>query len=138
MIEVFETAGKILLLGFLVNMPWEVLHSALYTTCYQMPFQKYTRLITTMSFKDGVWMSVFYLISYFLFGEINILNSLPQTTFFFILALSFSFIDEKISLRMKRWEYNEHMPRIGGVGITPFLEIGVTGLVTFFLLFNIF
>jgi len=78
---------------------------------------------------------LFFIISVFIFKNINILENSYQLLFFLILSFSFSFIDEKISLRMKRWEYSEKMPKIFNVGITPLFEIAFTGILTFLCVF---
>lgn len=120
-----------------MNLLWEVNHSVLYATCYKLSLPSYARLITIMSVKDGLWISFFYGISALLFQNIYIVESFSQLLFFIILSLLFSFFDEKISVNLGRWEYRKNMPTILGVGITPLLEIAVTGVATFFLVFLI-
>jgi hypothetical protein len=129
---------KLFFVGFLVNLVWEVNHSVLYSTCYKLSLPQYTRLITIMSAKDGLWISLFYGISATLFQNIYILENFGQLIIFILLSLSFSFFDEKISVKMGRWEYRKAMPVIFGVGLIPLLEIAVTGTFTFFLVFIVF
>jgi len=100
-----------------------------------MPFKKYPSLIVKQSIKDGLWISTFYLITYFLFQSAEILTNKPQLIAFITLALAFSFIDEKVSINLKRWEYSKQMPTIFGVGLTPLLELAVTGVITFLYVF---
>lgn len=128
---------QIFLVSFLINLLWEVIHSQLYTTCLKSSLKKYIPLIIGASLKDGFWISVFFLISVLIFKNVNILINHFQLSFFIFLSLSFSFIDEKISLKMKRWEYSKQMPKIFGVGITPLLEVAVTGILTFLYVFLI-
>jgi len=126
---------QIFLVSSLINLLWEVIHSQLYTTCLQAPLKKFIPLIVGASLKDGFWISSFFLVSIYIFGNVNILTSQFQLLFFIFLALVFAFVDEKVSLRMKRWEYSKQMPKIFGVGICPFLELAVTGTLTFFYVF---
>jgi hypothetical protein len=126
---------QIFLISFLINLLWEVIHSQLYTTCLKAPLKKFIPLIIGASLKDGFWISFFFGISVYIFGNVNILTNLHQLLFFTFLALSFSFIDEKISLKKKRWEYSKQMPKIFGVGITPLLEVAITGIATFLYIF---
>lgn len=72
---------------------------------------------------------------FFVFGEVVIFYSIWQTFLFVVLALVAGFCDEKISLKLGRWEYADTMPRVFGVGVTPFLEFAVTGLLTFAIVF---
>ena len=46
------------------------------------------------------------------------------------------FFDEKISLSLGRWEYASSMPTLLGVGLTPLLELAITGVLTFLCLFD--
>lgn len=126
---------QIFLISFLINLVWEVIHSQLYTTCLKAPLKRFIPLIVGASLKDGFWISLFFGISVYIFGNVNILTNIPQLSFFTFLALIFSFVDEKISLKMKRWEYSKQMPKILGVGITPLLEVAITGILTFLYVF---
>lgn len=128
---------QIFIISSLINLFWEVIHSQLYTTCQKLSLNKYIPLIIKVSLKDGFWISIFYIISFFIFQNTNILLNTNQLILFILLALSFSFIDEKISLKMKRWEYTAEMPTIFKVGITPLLELAVTGTLTFLYIFLI-
>ncbi len=126
---------QIFLISFLLNLLWEVIHSQLYETCLKLPLKKYISLIIGASLKDGFWISLFFIITVFIFGNINILLNPFQLLVFIIVCLAFSFVDEKISLRLKRWEYTNKMPKIFGVGISPLSELAVTGVLTFLYVF---
>ena len=135
MIE-FILLAKIFLVAFFINLLWEVLHSVLYETCLRMKLQNYVPLIVKMSIKDGLWIVFFYIITVLIFKNEIIIQNYLQLLIFSMLALSFSFIDERVSLKMRRWVYTKNMPIFFGVGLTPFLELAITGLLTFFLVFN--
>src|SRR3989344_4036202 len=122
------TFFQIFIIAFLINLLYEVLHSQLYTTCLKMPLKKYIPLITIASVKDGIWISIFFAVSVLIFKNLIILTNYYQILFFIIIALTFAFIDEKISIKYKRWEYSSQMPKIFGVGITPLLELAITGM----------
>jgi len=126
---------EIFLVGFFVNLVWEVLHSTLYTTCHEMPLGKMQRLLVTMSLKDGFFITLFYYITVLIFKSADILSNYYQVGLFLFLALTFSFLDETYSVKKGRWVYSSKMPKIFGVGVTPLLEIAVTGLVSFWLIF---
>ena len=126
---------EIFFISFFINLLWEVIHSQLYITCLKAPLKKFIPLIIGASLKDGFWISSFFLVSVYIFGNVNILLDYYQLLFFTFLALVFSFIDEIISLKMRRWKYSKQMPRIFGVGITPLLELAITGILTFLYVF---
>jgi len=127
------TYQKIIIVSFVLNIFWELIHSRLYATCLAMPRKKYYKVIIWASIKDSFWIFIFYLITAFIFNK-NILNNYGAIFLFSILCLIFSFVDEKISLKLKRWEYSINMPKIFGVGLTPLLELAITGLITFFII----
>ena len=134
-IEIF---ASLWFLGFLINIPWEFLHSRLYTTCRNQTWRENIPLLITMSLKDGFFISLFYVILSFSFGVRDITRAPGALILFIFLALAFSFFDEQISIRKKRWEYAPEMPLVSGVGVTPLFEIAVTGVTTFFILFRVF
>ena len=122
---------KFFLISFLINIIWEFCHCGLYSTCVNWQSKKRILLLTFASFKDALFIVIFYLISIFSSENKNILE-VPLSLFYFIaLSLLFSFIDEKLSIKYKRWEYSLKMPKVFGVGITPLLELAITGTITF-------
>ncbi|MEK7530789.1 MAG: hypothetical protein AAB573_02880 [Patescibacteria group bacterium] len=100
---------------FLLNFVWEVWHSQLYTTCRSMPLSDYVPLITFQSLKDALWVTLAYVLA-------------PSILFFVAGLFIFSFIVEIHAIQTKRWEYASEMPLFFGVGISPFFELVITGL----------
>tara|TARA_Y100000310_G_C20703029_1_gene831859 strand:- start:10009 stop:10416 length:408 start_codon:yes stop_codon:yes gene_type:complete len=135
MIELIIQIG---LIAFLLNVVWEMNHAPLYTTCHNLSITKNARLLTIQSAKDAFFILLFYGITVFIFDETAIFINIYQLALFVLLGLSFSFIDEKVSIKKHRWEYTDSMPTVFGVGITPLLEIAVTGILTFLVVFYLF
>ena len=176
-------------LAFVINLIYELLHSVLYTTCIEMPVKKYIPLMFKASSVDAVWITIFYLITYFIFKNespltnnyqlglffaisitwayiweiysLGLLQDKPSTAIFiFCLRLyknfstyathmfqNFSFASPKIwkfryenypikDLSKKRWEYSKNMPLIAGAGVTPLVQLFLTGVVSFYIAFN--
>lgn len=124
---------KIWVVGVLLNVVWEIAHHRLYETCRQQTWEQNMPLLLFMSLKDGLFIVLFYSVSAGLFGVRTIFEHVEAWVLFVVLALTFSFLDEKISTRLGRWEYASSMPTLWGVGITPLLEIAVTGLLAVWL-----
>ncbi len=124
-------------IAFALNILWEVLHSVLYTTCHEMPLGKMQRLLVVMALKDAFWITAFYTVSVFIFETTNVMLNIPQLIFFVLLAFIFSYIDEYVSLRTKRWEYASSMPTLFGIGWSPLLELVITGVLTFSIVFTL-
>jgi hypothetical protein len=126
---------EIFLYSFALNLIWEFSHCNLYTTCLKMKKGPRNKLLIIMSVKDGLWITFFYIITVFLFGETNILVNPIQLGTFIGLTLLFAYIDERISIAKGRWEYAKTMPTFFKVGISPLLELGLTGVISFVLVF---
>jgi hypothetical protein len=126
---------QIFIIAFLLNFVWEFWHCRLYNEIHKMSLNEVTYLLTKMSFKDGFYITLFYAITVFFFENLNIFENYRQLAVFLILALLFSFVDEKISLKMGRWSYTKSMPTILGAGITPLFEVVVTGTLAFAIVF---
>ena len=126
---------QVFLISSLINLLWELVHSQFYKTCLKLSLKKFIPLIVKASFKDGLWISAFFAVSVSIFRNVNILNDSYQILFFTIISLFFAFIIEKISLKSKRWKYASIMPKIFGVGVTPLLQLAVTGILTFLFIF---
>lgn len=122
--------------AFFINFVWEVWHSQLYTTCLSMPLPQVIRLLTLMSLKDAGWITLFYGILQITLTPENPLTSPLFLGMFVSITLIFAYAVERHAISTKRWEYAPSMPCIFGVGVTPLLELAVTGVlalaVTFF------
>lgn len=133
-----DTILSIFIFGILLNFIWEFLHCRLYKTCEDMPKQERSMLLIGISIKDGFFITIFYLISLGVFGHKNLFEDTWAIILFLGLSLVFSFVTEKISLKKERWEYNSKMPKVFGVGLTPLLEIAITGSLAIYITFSIF
>jgi small-conductance mechanosensitive channel len=122
---------KLFVISFGLNIIWEFAHCQLYATCRRQTWAQNIPLLIKMSLKDGFFIILFYVIATTLFPTSDILTSRTALLTFLALSLGFAFIDEKISVAAGRWEYAKAMPTIFGVGVTPLLEIAVTGLLAF-------
>ncbi len=110
-----EALGSIFAVAFILNVVWEFLHVRLYVT-------PVTRLyLVWQSVKDALWITLAYLIA-------------PSVEVFVLILLAFSYVVELHAVHTKRWEYAKEMPRIFGVGLSPLLELVLTGLLTLYLL----
>ena len=85
---------KLIIVAFFANLLYELVHSALYKTCLEMPVKKYVPLILRASGVDSVWITGFYLITYFIFKNLNPLTNYYQLLVFFIISISFAYFWE--------------------------------------------
>ena len=125
---IFNFIIWLFVIGLALNLVWEFLHSRLYVTCLRQTWRENAPLLTIMAVKDAFFIVLFYSISILFINYLCGYGIWVCLVFFAILCLTFSFTDEKISLKKNRWEYAPSMPLIFGVGITPLLEVVTTGL----------
>ena len=113
----------VFIIALILNLLWEFWHWRYYETCLRMlPVERHL-LLSTMSLKDAIWITFFYWIAV----DVLFLRSYGIVIVMLAMGLIFSYVDERISLYFKRWEYAVNMPRLLGVGVTPLLELAVTG-----------
>lgn len=101
--------------ALLLNIVWEFLHVRLYTTAVTRAY------LLWQSVKDALWISLAYLLA-------------PNVYVFALGLLVFAYVVELHATRTGRWAYGPHMPRVFGVGLSPLLELPVTGTLTLALL----
>jgi len=131
--KIFFIAGLITLI---LNLIWEFSHHTLYIDLSGIP--KYTHLIIA-SFTDMlILLSIFGIVS-LKNRTFNWIRSprkfdyLLITIFGFIIAL---FI-EVINLSLGRWAYTPSMPTIFRIGVSPLIQLSLTGIVSLVILKNV-
>jgi len=118
---------KIFFVGFFINLLYELLHSLLYKTCLEAPLKKYVYLMLKASAFDGLAIAIIYFFTFSVFTSYQLL-------IFIIASLVFAYIWEIYSLKKRKWEYANSMPKILGVGVTPLVQLAVTGLLSLYIL----
>ena len=123
--------------SYLINLLWEVAHSALYDW-NKAPLQNsvyyYIPRILYSTLGDAVVIAL-------LFGFLVILNNgmawihMPQAreyAVFVVAGIFFAVLIELRAMAENRWSYSQYMPVVLGIGLTPLIQLAVTGLVTLF------
>lgn len=99
-----------------INFLYELFHSQLYTTCLKAPLPKYAYLLCKGAIFDAFVITGLYLV----FGA--------HLISFILACLTVAYLWEWYSLKVKKWEYAPTMPIVLGVGITPLLQLALTGI----------
>src|SRR3989344_484950 len=127
---------KITLFAFFLNLLYELLHSLLYTTCLKAPLKKYVYLILKGAAFDALVIGIIYQIGAVIFQEQNPFRDIAQIGAFAAITIVFAYIWEIYSLKKKKWEYSEKMPTVLGAGITPLVQLTLTGVCSLYLALN--
>ncbi len=134
--KIFTKGRKFLPLMIIIlilNLIWEFSHYRLYYDLTGIPG---TLHLVLASFVD-----VFLVFFIFLFISLRKknnkwLNDTKEKDYFFVIifGLILAFIWELINLQLGRWEYKSMMPLFFDVGLSPLLQLSLTG--SFGLWFN--
>ncbi len=116
-------------IAFVMNLLWEFAHCPLYTTCRRMvPGRRVVRLLQATLF-DTMWITFTYLVFILVEGHSFSLSILLFATALLLLA----YLNERYALKSHRWSYHRSMPLLLGVGISPLLQLPITGLLALLL-----
>lgn len=126
---------KVFFIAFFVNLLYEVLHSVLYKTCLEATLKKYIFLILKAAVFDGFVISAMYFAVYLIFRNQNIFFNFYQLVVFLVISLVFAYGWEIYSLKKGKWEYSPRMPLIFGAGVTPLVQLPLTGLLSIYFTF---
>ena len=121
----------IILFSFVLNFLWESLHGYSLYTDHVIYSDKYVRMMVYMSFMDAVTILGMYLFFAFIYKNILWLNEVNLRRFiiFFILGLFVGvFAEYRAVYVAHEWHYNNQMPVIFGIGLSPLVQLSVTGV----------
>lgn len=134
--EILLLISSILLTGFALNFIWESYHSVFfYTCCTNMSAPEHLKLMSYVSTIDALLILVGYLLVSSKSGltwikEKNRNNYIA----FSIISLFFAvWIEYRGVYLLEKWSYNTFMPKLLGFGLSPLIQLILTGLLTFFI-----
>lgn len=123
----------IFLFSFLLNFLWESLHGFSLYTDHIINSDKYVRMMIYMSFMDALTILAMYLVCAFFFKDVLWLKKLQRRrgVVFFIVGLIVAMAVEYWAVYVTHeWYYDDKMPVIFGIGLSPLLQLSVTGLLS--------
>ena len=122
---------KLFLIAFFLNLLYEMLHSLLYKTCHEASLPQYIFLMLKGAFFDAFAITTVFLLCSLLIPELWVI------LVFSAILLPLAYIWEINAIKNKRWVYNKNMPKIAGVGITPLVQLSLTGILSLYIAFNL-
>lgn len=134
-----NTKKRILLIGLIsliLNLIWEFSHSSLYIHLSETP--KYLHLITA-SFGDVFTIFGIFAIVSLKNKNLNWLKNPNKFDYILIvfLGLIVAVLVEIINLNLGRWAYTAAMPAILEIGISPLIQLALTGVVSLIIITRI-
>lgn len=135
-LELFRTLVLLFFFSYLMNFVWEAVHAVYLYEGHDFNAEKYVRMVAYVSAVDGVLiLAVFFLIA-LLWRDLSWLSHMNKRHVmaacgvWTVVAAVLEY--EKVYV-MGEWRYKTLMPTIFGIGISPLLQLGVTGLATFWI-----
>lgn len=134
--EIFICFFEIMIFSFLLNFFWESLHGFSLYTGHIIDSDKYVYMMTNMAFGDATTILTIYIFCAFFMKDILWFKAmnLKMGVIFFIIGLGVAVVAEYRAVYMTHeWHYNNKMPIVLGVGLSPFLQLSVTGVISLWL-----
>ena len=128
-----------LVLAFSLNLVWEVSHSYLYDwdeSPLKNNVQFYIPKILGATLGDLVILASIFLILSLIHQNLSWFNNLIPLDYIIITLLGLItaiIIEIRGVYLLNRWSYNELMPIIFGIGLTPLIQIVITTLLALWL-----
>jgi len=132
---------SIFIFSFLINFFWESIHSAFLYSCCNYLADKYVPIMLYASSIDGLLILLMYSFISFLQKDILWLKKLSnQMLYVFFLSgiIIASIIEYDAIFLRQKWVYSELMPTIFGLGLSPLLQLSLTGLLVIWLVHRLF
>ena len=100
----------------------------------------YVKMVSYVSFMDGLLIILIYLIISICLKNINWIkkNNMFNYASFFLIGLIIAVIIEILNVYIyNRWSYNSNMITLFGIGISPLFQLAITGIISLLLIRNL-
>ncbi len=133
--KLLNILGSVFFLSYLLNFFWESIHAVLFYkdhATYESLF--FVKMISYATFFDAVIISGIFLGGCLIWRSINWLKEFSKQKVLYTVIVGFiiAVLIEAKALFFGQWSYNDVMPTIFGMGLSPLIQLSITGLITFF------
>ena len=117
------------LIALILNIIWEFLHNFLYVDLSGIP--KYSHLIIAFFADMLIIFGIFAIVS-LKNKNLNWIKNPSKFDYLMVvfLGLIIAIFIEMINLNLGRWEYTAAMPTLFGIGISPLIQLALTGIIS--------
>lgn len=120
--KILFVLALIFLFSYLTNFSWEAFHAVYLYAAHNVPADVYVPMLHYVSTIDGGERF------YGSFLWITAIKGKAGTTFFLLGLVIAVIIEYRAVYIYERWSYNPKMPTIFGIGVSPLLQLSITGL----------
>lgn len=131
--EFMLVVSSIFVFTYLLNFLWESFHSVFLYKGHNFNAIKYVPMIGKVSAIDGILVLGIYCSVALLCGNFFWLRKADrkQTFTFIVLGLIIAaFIEYRGVFLLDKWGYNLIMPTIFGIGLSPLVQLSITGILS--------
>ena len=134
--EFFINCLFIFVFSYALNFLWESFHAFTLYAKHNFQSQRYVPMVAYVAAVDGLLILVIYFFIAALWRNLFWLKDMKKVqvlaSVFTGMTISGVIEYEKVFVS-GAWAYNQFMPTIFGIGISPFLQLGVTAVIAFLL-----
>lgn len=129
--KLLHQAVLIFVFSFLLNFLWESIHAVLFYEGHQtMESSFFVRMISYASFIDALMILIIFISGSIFWREFEWIKKYDSRKIIYTAIVGFliAAIIEAKALFFKQWSYNELMPTIFGLGLSPLIQLSITGI----------
>lgn len=134
LLELSRTVIALFFFSYLMNFVWEALHAVFLYEGHDFSAEKYVRMVGYVSAVDALFILAVYFFMSMLWRDLlwmRHMNKRQAAVAWAVLMGVAALLEyEKVHV-FREWRYNTLMPTIFDIGLSPLLQLSVTGLVTF-------
>ncbi len=126
----------IFVFSYLLNFVWESFHAVFLYEAHDFNAMKYVLMIGYVAIVDASLIVVMYAVIAILwknFSWIKQMNKKQNYTFITIGLIIAVIIEYKGVFLQQKWSYSSLMPTIFGIGLSPLLQLSITGMLVLFI-----
>lgn len=129
---------SVLIISFFLNFLWEVSHSLLYDwNAYPLKNNIYFYIpkIFFVTLGDVIYTAIIFLVLFILRKNLTFVCSPKKSDYVALIIFGILlaiFIETKAKL-FNLWSYNQYMPQLFGIGLTPLIQLAITSTLTLFI-----
>src|SRR3989338_1536389 len=125
---------SVFVLAWVLNFVWEVMHGPfLYNCCVVMSPERYVVWMANVAVEDGLLILGVYLFTALAMRSLFWIEKIERKSVLIFVAAALAvavFIEYRALFLMDKWSYSEWMPTLFGIGVSPLVQLAVTGVVS--------
>jgi hypothetical protein len=135
-LEFFVVILVLSIFSFILNFVWETLHSAYLYDDHWLPANRYVPMVFLASIVDSLLIAGLYLAIGAGARDFLWIREITGTKILGFLAAGLAvaaFVEYRAVYIISKWSYSESMPTVLGIGLSPLVQLSLSGLLALWL-----